>query len=236
MLPKAILFDLDDTIISLDGVSEIAWERICSTFVESEKSNFNAEQLLECINETRKWYWGDTERHKAGRMDLIKARLVIVKAALNKLGYLNEEKVFQMADKYNGMQDELLCLFPNSIETLEKLKDIGVRMVLITNGSAKKQRGKIDRFCLSGFFEYCLIEEEVGFGKPDTQIFEIALQKLGIGVEDVWMIGDNLVWDVEAPKKLGIYAVWNDFRRKGLPEGSTIIPDRIINDISELLA
>lgn len=108
-------------------------------------------------------------------------------------------------------------------------------MVLITNGSAEKQRGKINRFCLSGFFEFCLIEGEVGVGKPDTRVFEIALQNLGLGPEDVWMVGDNLVWDVEAPQKLGIYSVWNDFRKTGLPENSTIIPDRIINEISELL-
>lgn len=234
MLPKAILFDLDDTIISLDEVAEIAWIKICNMFVDNEKPDFTYKQLLECINGTRKWYWGDPDRHKAGRMDLIKARREIVKAAMEKLDYLNEEKAYQMADNYSRMQEELVCLFPNSIETLQKLKDIGVRMVLITNGSAEKQRGKINRFCLSGFFEFCLIEEEVGVGKPDTRVFEIALQKLGLGPEDVWMVGDNLVWDVEAPQKLGIYAVWNDFRKKGLPENSIIIPNRIISEISEL--
>lgn len=79
-----------------------------------------------------------------------------------------------------------------------------------------------------------MIEEEVGVGKPDTRVFEIAMQKLGLGPEDVWMVGDNLVWDVEAPQKLGIYAVWNDFRKKGLPKNSIIIPNRIISEISEL--
>jgi len=63
----------------------------------------------------------------------------------------------------------------------------------------------------------------------------MALQKLNLTAEEVWMVGDNLVWDVEAPKKIGIYAVWNDYRKKGLPKGSTILPDRIINDISELI-
>lgn len=235
MLPKAILFDLDDTIVSLDEASEIAWVKACKTFAESERPGFTSEQLLECISKIRKWYWGDPERHKVGRMDLINARREIVKAAMQKLGYFDEEKTFQMADNFCRMQDELVCPFPKSIETLEKLKEKGIRMVLITNGSAEKQHGKLNRFCLSGFFEFCLIEEEVGFGKPDTRVFELALQKLGLGAEEVWMIGDNLVWDVEAPQKVGIYSIWNDFRKKGLPEGSAIIPDRIINDISELL-
>jgi hypothetical protein len=32
MLPKAILFDLDETIISFDGVGEPAWGKVCMDF------------------------------------------------------------------------------------------------------------------------------------------------------------------------------------------------------------
>lgn len=236
MLPKAILFDLDDTIISFDGVADAAWEEVCNSFVEIEKPTFDARELLQSINKTRHWFWGDPERHKAGRMDMIGARREIVKTALTALNYHDENKAHQTADKYSRLQEELLCLFPNSYDTLQKLKNSGVRMALITNGTSQKQRGKISRFCLSDFFEFCLVEEEVGYGKPDIRVFEVALQKLNLRANEVWMVGDNLVWDIEAPQKVGIYAVWNDFRRKGLPEDSTIIPDRIISDISELLA
>jgi putative hydrolase of the HAD superfamily len=48
-------------------------------------------------------------------------------------------------------------------------------------------------------------------------------------------VGDNLVWDVGAPQKLGIFGIWNDYRNKGLPPSSKIIPDRIITNISELV-
>ena len=45
MLPKAILFDLDDTIISFDGAADFAWEEICKVFIETEKPTFNADEL-----------------------------------------------------------------------------------------------------------------------------------------------------------------------------------------------
>ncbi|MBC8060087.1 MAG: hypothetical protein H7Y18_05420 [Clostridiaceae bacterium] len=61
-------------------------------------------------------------------------------------------------------------------------------------------------------------------------------EKTRVNIIEVWMVGDNLVWDIEAPKKAGIFAVWNDYRRKELPKGSIIILDRIINDISELIS
>lgn len=235
MLPKAILFDLDDTIISFDGASDFAWKDICKSFVSNERTSFDENQLLHCISNARQWYWGDPERHKTGRMNMTEARREIVKTALSQLNYFDKDKSNQIADNYSKLQEEMICLFPGSIETLKKLKNLGVRMALITNGSSEKQRWKINKYCLSEFFEFILIEEEVGFGKPDTQVFELALKKLKLKPSDVWMVGDNLVWDIEAPQKLGIFAIWNDYRRKGLPKDSTIIPDRIISEISNLI-
>lgn len=235
ILPKAILFDLDDTIISFDGMADYAWGKTCKSFIESEKVPFNVTELLESINKTRKWYWSDPERHKSGRMNMIKARREIVKAALAELHFFDEDKACKIADNYSKLHEESICLFPKSIETLQKLSDLGIRMAIVTNGTSEKQREKINKFCLSDFFECCFIEEEIGFGKPDTRIYRAALQKLNLNADEVWMVGDNLIWDIEAPKKIGIFAVWNDFRKKGMPKDSNIIPDRIINDISELI-
>lgn len=154
--------------------------------------------------------------------------------ALGELQYFNEEASCSLADSYTRRQYDLIHLLPDSTRTLERLKDMKMRMVLITNGNAKGQRNKIKRFFLEGYFEFCLIEEELGFGKPDMRVFELALEKLELNTGEVCMVGDNLVWNIQAPQRLGIYSIWNDYRRGGLPEGSDIIPDRIINSIGEL--
>jgi putative hydrolase of the HAD superfamily len=49
------------------------------------------------------------------------------------------------------------------------------------------------------------------------------------------MVGDHLEWEVAAPQRLGIYAVWHDHLGDGLPAGTTVRPDRIIRNLSELL-
>lgn len=49
------------------------------------------------------------------------------------------------------------------------------------------------------------------------------------------MVGDNLEWEVVTPQRLGIFAIWYDPAGKGLPEGSSIRPDRIIHALPELL-
>ena len=236
MLPKVIFFDLDDTLISFDGSTNLAWEKVCKSFVSSTSCSFSHNTLLDIINQIRTWYWGDPERHRIGRMDLIKARRDIVKAALEKLDFSDEESVLKIADGYSKLHEESICLFPSSINTLEILKLKGVRMGLITNGSALSQRTKINRFCLGGYFEHCFIEEEVGVGKPDIRVFQMALERMEVSAEDTWMVGDNLVWDIAAPQKVGIFSIWNDYNGKGLPKDSFIIPDRIINNISELVA
>ena len=58
---------------------------------------------------------------------------------------------------------------------------------------------------------------------------------LGVTAPDTWMIGDNLEWEIAAPQRLGIYAIWMDVHGDGLPPGSTVKPDRIIRSLSELL-
>jgi putative hydrolase of the HAD superfamily len=235
MFPQAILFDLDDTIISYNHASERAWQQACRSFVANHQVPFDADTLLEAVNRQKDWYWSDPERHRTGRLNMMQARRVIVKTALAELQYHDENAAMAMADNVSKLQTELIQLFPESIHTLEKLKSAGVRMALITNGMIENQRPKIDRFDFARFFEFWLIEEEVGFGKPDLRIFQLALQKLRLGPEQVWMVGDNLSFDIEAAQKVGIYTIWNDYKKQGLPLDSPIKPDRIIGDISELL-
>lgn len=129
----------------------------------------------------------------------------------------------------------MICLFPNSIHTLAELQRKGIRMALVTNGTSKDQREKILRFGLEGFFEAIFIEEEVGFGKPDVRIYKQALEALKLQPQDVWMVGDNLIWDVQAPQSIGIHSIWNDYQGTGLPKGSSVMPDRIVNGINELI-
>ncbi len=234
--PPAILFDLDDTLISFEGVAEQAWEICCQKLIDAHSLEIPVCALLEQVNRTRKWYWGDPERHKRGRLNMLtEARREIVKTAMQALNIRDISLSNELADNYSACRKELIIVFPPSIPTLQALKNQGVRLGLITNGTGEEQRDKINRFGLAGYFEFIFIEGEVGFGKPDIRIYEKALSALNLPPHEIWMVGDNLVWDIQAPQSLGICAVWNDYKNEGLAPNSKIIPDRIINDVSELL-
>jgi len=47
------------------------------------------------------------------------------------------------------------------------------------------------------------------------------------------MVGDNLIWDIEPPQKLGIYTIWINTRNV-LLEDYKIKPDKTIQRISDI--
>ena len=49
------------------------------------------------------------------------------------------------------------------------------------------------------------------------------------------MVGDDLERDVSGAQKSGIFGIWLDWAEKGLPDSSTVRPDRTISSLSELL-
>ena len=108
-------------------------------------------------------------------------------------------------------------------------------MALITNGAAEPQRAKVVRFALEHRFDHIQIEGEHGFGKPEERAYNHAMEVLGVGADETWMVGDNLEWEIVAPRRLGIYAIWHDGYGVGLPRNSPIRPDRIILRLAELL-
>jgi putative hydrolase of the HAD superfamily len=232
--PKAILFDLDDTIISFSGSSEACWREVCERFA-SQIPGLTSIQLLEAILEFAHWYWDDAARHKRGRLGLRQARREVLAGAFLSLKIDNATLANEIADAFSNLREASISLFPGAVETLVHLHSWGIKLGLITNGDSEGQRRKINTFGLAPLFDCILIEGENGFGKPEPEVYKLALQRLGIGPEEAWMVGDNLVWDIEAAQKAGIKAIWVDFANQGLPEGNQIQPDRIIHLISELV-
>jgi putative hydrolase of the HAD superfamily len=126
-------------------------------------------------------------------------------------------------------------MFPGAHDAIDALKARGVKLALVTNGAGETQRAKIVRFALEHRFDHIQIEGEHGFGKPEERAYIHAMDVLGVTAGDTWMVGDNLEWEVVTPQRLGIFAIWMDAHGQGLPEGSTIKPDRIIHSLTELL-
>ena len=233
-LPKAILLDLDDTILADAVNGDRCWRIVCSRFA-AEVPGLAADRLLAEIERVRDWYWSDPDRHRRGRLNLEQARQELVGMALQALGAEAPDLARRIAQDFSALRAEVLRPFPGALETLRCLRERGVRLALVTNGSSAAQRRKIDRFGLAPLFDLVIIEGELGLGKPDERVYLHACEQLGVPPAEAWMVGDRLDWDVAAPQRLGILAIWVDNTGQGLPPSSPVRPDRIIRSLSELL-
>ena len=226
---------MDDTLLTYTISLESAWQKACEISAKETKA-FTSEELLHQINIVREWYWNDPERHRLGRLNLLKARISFVRMALKKLGCEDEKIAVDIATNYSKLVEGSLNLFPNAEDTLHQLVKKDIKLALLTNGAGEVQQEKIRRFGLIRYFPVRLIEGELGFGKPDQQFFKKALDKLDVMPEQTWMVGDDLERDIAGAQTAGIYSIWCDYGKSGLPEDSKVKPDKIINNITELLS
>ena len=233
-LPDVILFDLDDTIIAQTRGAEKLWDELCERYA-SRIEGIDAQDLLSAIDEAKTWFWDDLERHRTGRLDLKKSRRNILAMAFEKLGIDNPELSIEIADTFTKEREERSFLFQGAVKTLEKLCSQGKKLGMVTNGASDMQRNKIERFKLEPFFHCITIEGEFGRGKPDKDVFEHTLKRLGVSAKDACMVGDDLGRDIAGAHEAGIYTIWVNWRNQPLPEDSKVIPDRIITSITELL-
>lgn len=231
--PRAILFDLDDTILEFDGSADRVWRSVIAEHAGS-LGGLDVEQFMKAINEYREWYWGDPERHRRGRLDLPRARREVVRGTLDLLGLASPAAADEIAHAYSVQRELEVSPFPGAIETLNYVRAMGIRMALVTNGTSAMQRGKIERFGLESCFDYILIEEEFGVGKPDERVYLHAIAQFDASPSEAWMVGDNLEWEVATPQRLGIFSIWVDSAGTGLPETANVNPDRIIRRLSAL--
>jgi putative hydrolase of the HAD superfamily len=233
MLPKGILFDLDDTLVVFRAVGEPVWQGICREY--APQLGVTPEFLREGIRKASTWYWSDKERHRIGRQDQTAAYREVLGRAFGDMGLEQGDLAQSIADAYFAQRHEAIYLFDDAIDTLKHLRSRGVALALVTNGQASLQRGKIERFELEPYFDAIFIEGELGYGKPDPRVFQHALDALDLVAADAWCVGDNLEWDIGGAQALGIHAIWHDVEGNGLPGGATVVPDRIILRVGELL-
>ena len=235
-LPRAMLIDMDDTILSAYGRPEIAWNQIAAEFAD-EYGPLSPQQVASAVLTSARKFWSAAGAE--WRLKLDEARRIVVGngfAALAAGGHaLPSDLAARLADRFTTYREEAMYVFPGAHDAIDALKAHGVKLALVTNGAAEPQRAKVERFELTHRFDHIQIEGEHGFGKPEERAYLHAMEALGVTAPETWMIGDNLEWEVEAPQRLGIYAIWIDVHGDGLPAESAVKPDRIIRSLTELV-
>ena len=213
--PRAVFFDLDDTLCNT-SVSRFERARLVAQVLVEHSPLLTQEDLiarvLEQMPETG-WPRG--------------ARPLVQELGLSDTG-IGREAIGRW---YFEGCEHLIVGFPGGAAAVAGLSseyDLGV----ITNGEDSIQRRKLAALGLSEHFRDFVSSGAAGHQKPESEIFQIAMKNLGVEPHDAIFIGDDLRLDIRGAQQAGMKGVW--FNPSGHPAPASILPDATISSLTEL--
>jgi putative hydrolase of the HAD superfamily len=111
--------------------------------------------------------------------------------------------------KLYGPNADVFGLFPDTLPTLQALKERGVRMAVVSNWDISLDR-TLRAFGIDQFFEVTVASMVVNSEKPDPGIFQHALGRLEVKPAQVWHVGDDAVADAQGARQLGMHSLLID--------------------------
>ena len=142
-----------------------------------------------------------------------------------------------LREKHEAVLEELYTnvkhITDHSREVLEKLH-VNYPMVLVSNFYGNIHV-VLQEFGLDHLFQDVVESAVVGIRKPDSRIFSLGVEKLGLKPEEVMVVGDSFYKDIEPAQKAGCKATW--FKGEGWTDTiyDESIPDKVITDLNQLL-
>jgi 2-haloacid dehalogenase len=139
-----------------------------------------------------------------------------------------------------GLRERLMTLyltpnvFPEVPDVLRRLKDAGLRLAILSNGTPAMLAAAVAGARLGGLFDAVLSVEQAGAYKPHPSVYQLALDRLDLPASAISFQSSN-AWDAHAASAFGMQVVWCNRwgqRRERLPGA----PDREITSLSELPA
>ena len=137
-----------------------------------------------------------------------------------------------------GLRSKLLDLylklgtFPEVTGVLRRLKAAGMKTAILSNGTPHMLKAAVDHAGIAGLFDEVLSVEEVGVFKTHPKVYQLAVDRLGVGRESISFQSSN-AWDAHAASAFGMRVVWcNRYgqRRERLPG----MPDREVRTLGSL--
>ncbi|MRX38822.1 noncanonical pyrimidine nucleotidase, YjjG family [Flavobacterium sp. LC2016-23] len=206
-----IFFDLDHTLWDFDKNSAMAFDRIFKANYPHIITADFIEKYMPINQACWKLYQHDKITHKELRYNRLKFSF----DALNH--EISDRDIDAIANDYIELLTENNYLFDGAIEVLEYLKP-KYRLHIITNGFAGVQDKKIRNAQLSDYFVTITNSELAGVKKPNSIIFDYALNLAQAAKENSIMIGDCLDADVNGALNAGLDAIFFNDKKIEAPE------------------
>ncbi|OUL34042.1 hypothetical protein BV372_14915 [Nostoc sp. T09] len=201
---KAVLFDLDDTLIEHDAAIKSAAGALFDNLIpnrENERQTFVERWIYLNLEWYKKFYAQEVTFQESARGKLREAFLPY--------GYrFSDRDADSLLSEYWERYVARCLLFNDVNECFMQLQEskIGV----LTNGQENQQLEKLRRCGILSILDVVVTSEEAGFAKPAPEIFLHTCKKMGLQPRETIYVGDNLELDAIAPNQAGLVGVWLD--------------------------
>ena len=200
---KAVLFDLDDTLLNSKKAQHLAvvdFKNLYKCFESTDDDEFS--RYWNSITEKA---YDEYLKKKISFQDMrIKRMQMLFSTYLEKI---SKEEADNRFKEYLKAYERNWVLFDDAKEVLESLKK-RYKLAIVSNGDSDQQRKKIEVTGLDKYFSDIVISGEVGFSKPEKEIFEIACKMLNVNKKNAVMIGDKYKVDIEGSINAGMNGIW----------------------------
>ncbi|MFX1465168.1 MAG: HAD family hydrolase [Promethearchaeota archaeon] len=177
--PKAIIFDLDGTLIDSIPAHLYAYQELAMSEFGIQ---LNEEKILEHFGKTTRDILTALFPHSGKNIDI-----------------LVEKKQRLYRQSFNRVK-----LLPGTKKVLRTAKERSIKCALGTSSSRENVEIVIKEFGLE--FDVVITGEDIEFGKPNPETFLTIAQRLDLSPDDCFVIGDA-IYDMMAAKKAGMLAI-----------------------------
>jgi len=216
---KAVIFDLDNTLLDFMKMKEYAVKAAIAGMIEAGLDIDPDESYKTIIGIYEKEGWENQQ---------------VFNKFLNKtIGEVNNKYLAAGIVAYRRAREANLLLYPNVNHTLVELIKMSVKLAVVSDAPSREAWMRIYYLNLHHHFDVVLTFDDTNARKPSPIPFEMALSQLNIDSEEALMVGDWPERDVVGANKLGIRTI---FARYGDAFGTVDSgADWDINDVYEIV-
>ena len=226
----AVFFDLDGTLVH-DG----AGDAVQHTARElARRHGLDADAILVANTDAWRECWAvQGEKWMRGELPGDALPREIWRSTLSRYGHDDAALVDEAVVLHVRAEHSTFTLFTETLVVLEALRADGIPLGVITNGPAEFQRAKLVTVGIDGLFDVVVASGDIGVLKPACEIFERALDGLGVSADRAIHVGDNFAADVVGAADAGMSAIWINRGAATAPRAD--IPHRDIRSLSDVL-
>jgi len=126
-----------------------------------------------------------------------------------------------------------LDAYPEVKDTLQKLKRAGLKTAILSNGSPAMLESAVDNAGIRDLIDDNLSVEDVGIYKPVPRVYQLAVDRLGVGRDQISFQSSN-AWDAVGAATFGFHVAWINRFGQGR-ERLTADPEAEIRTLDQLL-